>query len=248
MGVQIFITRYNQRTMRILITGSKGGVGQHLLPKLKKLAPGQWTYILEIDRNLGCDLMTCELPEADVVIHLAAQTSVENSWKDPVHDSYNFNMLVRLVQHYPKAKIIYAQSGASLKADSPYGFSKKICGDYLKKFHNNYVICVFPNIFGTGRSVVDYFKGKDEVTIFGTGQSVRDYVYVEDIAEGLIKALDWAKGEYFMGSAEGTSVLQLAEGKKVNFAAALREDKENILPNTTPDWKPKVNVFDYLNS
>lgn len=231
--------------MRILVTGSQGGVGKFLMPKLHASLEHD---LVEIDRHLGYDLMTCELPpHAEVVIHLAAQTSVENSWHDPVLDSYNFNMLVRLAHTYPKAKIIYAQSGASLAADSPYGFSKKIGGDYLKKFHSNYVICVFPNIYGTGRSVVDYFKGKDAVTVYGTGEAVRDYVYVDDIAEGLVKALDWPVGEYFMGSGIGTSVLRLAEGKTVKFEPARREDLENILPNTTPNWEAKTKVFDYLN-
>lgn len=224
---------------RILVTGSKGGVGSRLLKKLGE--------VIEIDRNNGQDLLTCELPDADIIYHLAAQTSVENSWKDPLFDSYNFNMMVRLVHHYPNAKIIYAQSGASLEASSPYGFSKKICGDYLKKFHSNYVITVFPNIFGTGRSVVDFFKGKKEVTIYGTGESVRDYVHVDDIVDGLVLALDWPMGEYFLGSGKGTSVLELAEDKFVNFEPARKEMKESVLPNNTPNWKPFINVFDYLN-
>lgn len=224
---------------KILVTGSRGGVGSRLIKKLDNL--------VEIDRNDGIDLMTCELPDVDIIYHLAAQTSVENSWKDPLFDSFNFNMMVRLVQRYPNAKIIYAQSGASLEASSPYGFSKKICGDYLKKFHANYVICVFPNIFGTGRSVVDYFKGKDGVTIYGTGESIRDYVHVDDIVKGLVKAKDWEIGEYFMGTGKGTSVLELAEGKTVTFMPSRKEMAESILPNTTPNWKPSINVIEYLN-
>ena len=224
--------------MRILVTGSKGGVGSRLMQKIDAIG---------IDYADGMDLLTCELPDVDIIYHLAAQTSVENSWKDPLHDSYNFNMMVRLVQRYPNVKIIYAQSGASLEASSPYGFSKKVAGDYLKKFHNNYVICVFPNIFGTGRSVVDFFKGKKEVVIYGTGESVRDYVYVDDIVDGLVKAQNWPIGEYFMGSSKGTSVLELAEGKIVNFLPARKEMTESVLENTTPDWEPKMNVFNYLN-
>ena len=223
--------------MRTLITGSRGGVGSRLIRKIDAL---------EIDRSLGKDLLTCLLPEVEVIYHLAAQTSVEESWKDPLADSYNFNMMVRLVQNYPNARIIYAQSGASIEATSPYGFSKKICGDYLKKFHKDYVICVFPNVYGTGRSVVDFFKGKKDVTIYGTGESVRDYVHVDDIVEGLVKAKDWPIGEYFMGSGVGTTVLQLAEGKTVDFKPARKEVAESILPNTTPNWSPKINVFDYL--
>ena len=102
---------------KILITGSRGAVGKRLLNKFPDA--------LEIDRILGFDLLTCDLPEVDVIYHLAAQTSVESSWHDPLNDSYNLNMMVRLVQRYPDTKIIYSQSGASIKPSSPYGFSKK---------------------------------------------------------------------------------------------------------------------------
>lgn len=221
------------------VTGHKGAIGSRLFAKLR----GAFGF----DKNAGFDVMTCEMPHADVVYHLAAQTSVEDSWKDPVKDSYNFNMMVRLVEKYPNSKIIYAQSGASLEASSPYGFSKKVAGDYLKKFHKNYVICVFPNIFGTGRSVVDFFKGNPAVTIYGDGSSIRDYVHVDDIVDGLLKAENWPTGEYFMGSNKGVSVLELAGNRKVNFAPARREMKESILPNTTPNWKPTINVIEYLN-
>jgi len=226
---------------KILVTGSRGSIGKKLVHQLGG-------DVLEISRSeLGTDLMTCDLPDADIVFHLAAQTSVENSWKDPVHDSYNFNMMVRLVQRYPDSKIIYTQSGASLEASSPYGFSKKVAGDYLKRFHDNYVITVFPNVFGTGRSVADFFKGKDEVDIYGDGSSIRDYVHVDDIVRGLVLAQDWPVGEYMLGSEKGVSVLELAEGKYVHFKPARKEMKESILQNTTPNWSPKLNVLDYIH-
>lgn len=225
--------------MQILITGSRGAIGK----KLKARLPGA----LEIDRLLGFDLLTCDLPEVDVIYHLAAQTSVESSWQDPLFDSYNFNMMVRLVQRYPNARIIYSQSAASMDITSPYGFSKRVAGDYLKKFHKNYVICVFPNVFGQPKSVVDIFKDKKEVVIYGTGEHIRDYVHVDDIVEGLVKAKDWDNGEYFMGSGTGVSVLELAEGKVVTFLPERREQIESILPNTTPNWKPYINVKAFLN-
>lgn len=226
--------------MKILVTGSRGSIGSRLVKKLLD------DDVIEIDKQMGFDLLTCDLPEVDLVYHLAAQTSVESSWHDPLNDSFNLNMMVRLVQRYPDTKIIYAQSGASLEASSPYGFSKKVCGDYLKKFHNNYVITVFPNVFGQPRSVVDIFKGKDEVVIYGDGSSVRDYVYIDDIVDGLVKAKDWDMDEYFLGSEKGTTVLELAEGKTVKFMPARKEQKESILPNTTPNWSPKTNVLDYI--
>jgi len=198
----------------ILITGHLGFIGSKLHAKLPEA--------IGIDVREGYNLLTCELPkDVDIIYHLAAQSSVESSWHDPLHDLDNIRITARLVKEHPNAKIIYANSCASLEASSPYGFSKKASGDYLKTFHKNYVSCIFPNIYGGGsKSVVDIFKGKDFVTIFGDGEQVRDYVHVDDIVEGFLKAQNWPTGDYFMGSEKGTTVNKLSENKQKAYAPA----------------------------
>lgn len=226
--------------MSTLITGNSGFIGS----RLAKFFP---EYI-GIDTKLGKDLLTCQLPEnIDLIYHLAAHASVENSWKDPVRDMENISTTVRLAHEYPEAKIVFASSGAMINPQSPYGFSKKCSTEYLQMFHKNAVILVFPNIFGGPRSVVDIFKGKNEVVIYGDGKQVRDYVHVDDIVMGLLKAKDWEPGTYFLGSNKGTSVLELATGKKIDFQPARKEARESILENTTPDWSPTIDVLKYIN-
>lgn len=227
--------------MRIILTGDKGMIGSKLALKI-----GEY---IGIDTRSGQDILTCELPnDIDLIFHLAAHASVEDSWKDPVRELDNIATTVRLAHRYPDAKIIFANTGASINPDSPYGFSKKCAADYLKRFHKNSVILVFPNIFGGPRSVVDIFKGKSEVSIYGDGLQVRDYVHVDDIVKALILAQNWPSGEYFLGSGKGTTVAELAQGKSIKWLPARREQRESILPNTTPNWKPEINVFDYLKS
>lgn len=220
----------------MIITGSKGFIGSRLKAKFPDA--------IGLDIADGQNILTCDLPDTDIIYHFAAQSSVEESWKDPVHDCDNLKMVVRLVKRYPNAKIVFAQSGSMMDVSSPYSFSKKVSGDYLKKFHSNYVICVFPNVYGGGqRSVVDIFNGKDEVTIFGDGEQVRDFVHVDDIIEGLVLAKDWWTGEYFMGSGKGTKINELARHKKkIHYAPARKEQRESILPNTTPNWKPMITL------
>jgi nucleoside-diphosphate-sugar epimerase len=225
--------------MKILITGSHGFVGSKLRVKIPKA--------ICLDLKNGNDLLTCRLPKKiDVIYHLAAQTSVEDSWSDPLKDSYNYNMTVRLAQTYPNTKIIFAQSAAAIEASSPYGLSKLVSGMFLREFHKELVVCTFPNVYGGGKGVVDLFKGKKEVTIYGDGEQVRDFVHVDDIVEGLLKAQNWPKGGYFMGSGVGTKVRDLAAGKSIIWAPARQEIRESILPNTTPDWKPQRSVMEYL--
>lgn len=226
----------------ILVTGHKGFIGSRLIEKLPK------HLVIGIDLKDGDHLFDCHLPKnIDTIYHFAAQTSVEASWHDPVLDHENIGMTLRLIEEYPNAKIIYAASAASLELSSPYGLSKKVCEDYLKLLHKNFVICRFPNVYGGGtKSVVDIFKGKERVTVYGDGLQVRDFVHVDDIIEGLLLAKDWPKGEYSMGSGKGTKILDLAQNVFVTFAPARKESRESILPNTTPNWKPKIDVIQYL--
>lgn len=229
----------------ILVTGHRGFIGSRLFSKLEGA--------VGIDVQEGRNVLSC-LPQnrnVTLIYHLAAQSSVEPSWDDPVHDMDNIRMTVRLAHTYPMAKIVYANSCASINVNSPYGFSKWASGEYLKKFHENYVSCVFPNVYGQGedgKSVVDIFRGRDNVTVFGDGLQIRDYVHVDDIVEGLLLAQNWPVGEYFMGSGISTNVLDLAQGKTINFAPPRKEDREVVVPNTTPDWLPKTNVLEYLNA
>ena len=226
----------------ILITGSEGFIGKRLQKKLTG-------RVERIDFKLGLDLMSCSLPkDIDVIYHLAAQSSVEASWQDPVYDMDNIRMTARLVKEYPNAKIIYTAS-AAISTTSPYGFSKCVAGEYIRNFHKNYVICMLPNVYGEkgGKSVVDIFKGQDEVTIYGDGEQTRSYVHVDDIVEALILAKDWDKGIWALGDGKATSVLELAKGKKIKFAEARKEARESVLPNTTPNWSSTIKVTDYLN-
>lgn len=225
----------------ILLTGNLGFIGSKLAQELKEPYIG-------IDLQDGLNLLTCELPEdIDTIFHLAAQSSVESSWHDPLHDLDNLRITARLTHKYPNAKIIYANSCAAINRDSPYGFSKAVSGEYLKKFHDNTVELIFPNIYGLGsKSVVDIFKDKDEVIIYGDGTHTRDYVHVDDIVYGITLARDWKAGTYHMGTGNSISVNELSKGKKVTYLPERKETAHVVVPNSTPNWSPAINVMGYL--
>lgn len=224
----------------ILLTGAKGFIGSKLDKALGK--------IHTIDLQDGQNLLTCELPKGiDVVYHLAAQTSVESSWYDPLHDLDNLRITARLAHAYPTAKIIYTNSCAAIDKESPYGFSKAVSGEYLKRFHTNTVELIFPNIYGEGsKSVVDLFKGKEEVVIYGDGTHTRDYVHVDDIVSGILKAKDWDAGTYHMGTGRSISVNALAKDKKVTYLPERKETAHVTVPNTTPNWESLMSVMNYI--
>ncbi len=238
---------------KIVITGHKGYIGSRLLKKFPD------AMVLE------GNILSATLPDADVVFHLAAYASVPESWNRPVDYMENLRTTVRLTHAYPNAKIILASSCVNENPESsPYAFSKRVAADYLKLYHKNWVNLIFPNIFGESpRSVVDIFKRAKELKINGDGLQVRDYVHVDDIVEALCKAQNWPPGEYSLGSGIGTTVLDIAKatGKPYSHVEGVREQREAVIPNTTPivsiagsslsakhDWQPTINVLEYAQN
>jgi nucleoside-diphosphate-sugar epimerase len=229
---------------KILITGYRGFIGSHLTRELDYIG---------IDLKDGGDLLTCDLPDADVVIHLAAQADVMSSVRDPLRDAIqNILITIRLLKRYQNSKIIFASSGGAIQetVESPYGLSKLTCENYIKMLHKNAVILRFPNIFGPGEhGVVGKFL-EGNIRIYGDGSAIRDYVYVGDLVKAIKSSIEWEPGTYSLGSEKPYTVLQLAEatGKEIGFLPAREgELHTSIVPNTAP-WRPIVDVLDYIRS
>lgn len=226
---------------KILITGHRGYVGSRLLKRFPE------AYTLE------GNILSAVLPDIDVIYHLAAYASVFESWNRPVDYMENLRTTVKLVHAYPKARIIHASTCAVENPEaSPYAFSKRVSSDYLKMYHKNYVNLIFPNIYGDSpRSMVDIIRKNERIAVWGDGKQVRDYVHVDDIVEALGKSKNWESGEYSLGSGIKTTVLDLlaqVPEKEVSFGPRVAEQREAIVPNTTPDWEPKINVLDYVKT
>lgn len=235
--------------MKILVTGHEGFVGSYLMPKL----PGA----IGLDIKSGNDILTCDLPDADVVIHLAAKPGVVASMDEPYANAEtNIMGTIRLLERYKDAKFIFASSGGTIQEsiESPYGMSKFVGEEYIKLLHKNYVILRFCNVYGKGsRSVVDKWLQEDELTIYGDGKTMRIYGYVEDVVDAIIKSLSWDTGTYKLGSNQRYSVLDIAKaiGKPYKHEPARPGEithQNSQLPNTTPNWHPKVDVMSYIET
>jgi UDP-glucose 4-epimerase len=135
------------------------------------------------------------------------------------------------------AKIVFASSGgaaygecdgpatesAPLQPLAPYGTSK-VCGEeYLATWNRLYgtrhVSLRLGNVYGPRQmphgeaGVVAIFMGllRDggSPTIFGDGGQTRDYVYVGDVADAMLRALESNGGVYNIGTGVETSVVGL---------------------------------------
>lgn len=235
--------------MKIVCTGHMGFIGSYLMPLLPKDTIG-------LDIKDGNDILTCDLPEADVVIHLAAEPGVVASVADP-YTNARTNILgtIRLAERYKDARFIFASSGGTIQEaiESPYGLSKYTCEEYIKLLYNNYVILRFPNVYGKGsRSVVDKFLNEEELTIYGDGRTYRIYAYVEDVVDAILKSLDWpTNATYKLGTDQRYSVLEIANAvnKPMTFEPPRKGEithQNSQLRNETPNWRAKTDVMDWI--
>ena len=152
---------------KILVTGSSGYIGQHLIKMLANFSNYE-VYSLDynplnestLSQNIRYDFQRWifslnDMPdEFDVVIHLAAlvrvNESVENPWK--YYDT-NVNGTQRVLSNIPTKSFIFASTGAATIPNSPYAYSKRmaeeIVANYCTKYKIPYTTFRFYNVIGT---------------------------------------------------------------------------------------------------
>lgn len=221
-----------------------GFVGSYLVRKIGKF--------IGLDIKEGSDILVCDLPDADIVIHLAAEPGVIASMQDPFKNTRtNILGTVRLAKRYTDSKFIFASSGGTIQETivSPYGLSKFCCEEYIKMLCRNYVVLRLPNIYGKGsRSVVDKFLNED-VVIYGDGSANRTYGYIDDVVAGILKSMDWLQGTYKFGGNQNYTVLEIAEeiGKAIVFKPKREGELDHSsLENDTPNWEGTTNLLEYI--
>ena len=161
----------------------------------------------------------------DIVVHLAAKAGVRPSIEDPtgyINTNINGtqNLLDVMLQKGIK-KIVFASSSSVYGNNtlppfseesitdfpiSPYAFTKKACELMLYNYHHLYEInCValrFFTVFGPRQrpdlAIHKFFNAMMNelpISIFGDGGTLRDYTFIEDIINGLVKAIEYVDRE-----------------------------------------------------
>jgi len=110
--------------MKILITGNEGFIGSNLESYLKNLG-----YIVTgLDIKSGNDILFCDLPDCDLVVHLAGIGGVRESLADPAkYWKNNVNGTQRILDHYKDVRVLVAGSSSQYEPHlNPYAASKHI--------------------------------------------------------------------------------------------------------------------------
>lgn len=212
--------------MKILVTGSSGFIGSHLVEKLAKMNEIA-TFDIKDDqkedvRNLEALLKKSHGCEA--IVHLAALCIDSESNEKPLeYFSTNFGGTLNVLETARMLgirKIINASS-AGVGTRTPYSFSKlqaeELCNLFANKFSMRVMSLRFFNVYGpkNPKGVIYEFisrlKSSKPLIVNNDGNQVRDYVHVKDV----VKAIEYllkgshSSGIYEVGSGKGTSVKRL---------------------------------------
>jgi len=177
--------------LTILVTGGAGFIGSHLVDALSAAGrdvcviddfrTGRKEHVSSPARIYEADIRSCETDRVfaavkpEIVVHLAAQTSVPASLADPLHDAdVNVAGLLRILHHsvnHGVRKIVFASSAAvysntssegamdettPLQPVSFYGMSKWTGERYLELYARHYGLSYsalrFANVYGPRQS------------------------------------------------------------------------------------------------
>lgn len=183
--------------MKIFVTGGKGFVAQHLIPRLESLrntVVADWRYWHD---------------RYDLIIHLAAITHIKTEF-DPKLIESNFILTNEVFKR--SEKIIFASSCSARHNTNPYATSK-IWAEYLGQKHGNATGLRFFNIFGRGnnKGIVKFLMDKPDgsrISIRGP-ELIRDYIHVSDIVNFIVKSDTLPCGVHDVGTGAGTRTIDL---------------------------------------
>ena len=186
----------------------------------------------EIVRNEQPDIIAHHAAQVSI------SESVRDPIRDAEINIQGTLRLIEISRRFGVGKFIFASSGGALYGEpdqnpcseqhpvrpiSPYGLSKFSAEGYLGMYHNiyrlPYVALRYGNVYGPRQDpngeagVVAIFaramlEGK-QPKIFGSGRQERDFIYVDDVIDANIAAMDEGQGEYNVGTGASTSVSQI---------------------------------------
>ncbi|MCK6446306.1 MAG: SDR family NAD(P)-dependent oxidoreductase [Planctomycetes bacterium] len=198
----------------------------------------------------------------DALIHLAAMAGVRPSLLDPLHyvdvNLRGTMILLEELRKAPKTRFVFASSSSVYGANdavpfkesddiphpvSPYASTKRAGELFAWTHHHLYgipTVCLrFFTVYGPRQrpemAIAKFVKAIDEgkpIPFFGDGSTRRDYTYVDDIVDGVVRALDRCEGYeiYNLGESATTSLSELvaAIGKALGKEPKL--DRQPLQP------------------
>lgn len=215
------------------------------------------------------------------VCHMAARAGVRPSIQDPyvyIHSNIRGTThLMELSHRFGVKNFVFASSSSVYGGSkntffseeenvdnpvSPYAASKKACELLAYTYHHLYKLNVtglrFFTVYGpNGRPDMAPFKFIDRVSRgaelqqYGDGSSSRDYTYIDDIVDGIVRAIDrpYPYQVFNLGKGKGTSLKQFISivEKHVGKPAIIKlmPDQPGDVPYTCADVSKAYDLLGY---
>mgnify|MGYP006084722397 CR=1 FL=1 len=224
--------------MNILVTGSTGFIGKHLINSLEALDHKVFSFSSKDGDIFNYDFIKeYENITIDCVYHLAGKTFVPDSWNNPT-SFINTNVLgtLNILKFCDSKKLplifisayVYGNDvrmpideDTTPKPNNPYALSKymaeNLCNFY--SIYKNMDINIFRpfNVYGVGQDkrflipeIMLQVKNNMLIEV-NTLKPKRDYIYIDDLVDGLISGMNSFNGIeiYNLGSGASISVEQV---------------------------------------
>jgi len=211
-------------------------------------------------------------------------SSMQNIGEDA---EQNILTAISLFQIFAKrrVRVIYISSGGSVYGNhdgviteaslpvpiSAYGVGKYAIENYLRLFHHNYGlphdILRLSNVYGVGQkndkpqgiicALARAFTKKEKFAIWGDGTAKKDYLYIDDVADALMKvaAASPSNDTFNISRGESISILEIISLFEKHFGHKIEIetrphfdfDVQNVFLDSEKfvnayDWRPETDI------
>lgn len=245
--------------MKVLVTGAHGFVGKNLCAQLNNIKSGKAknypvtiSEVMEYDPDTDPALLDGFCRRADFVFNLAGVNRPKNT-EEFLKGNFGFaSTLLDTLKKYRNICPVMISSSTQATLDNPYGESKRageqLMFDYSEETGAKVLVYRFPNVFGKWcrpnyNSAVATFCNNianDLPIQVNDPGVVMNLVYVDDVVEELIAALD--RSEHYDGDYCVVPVIHtITLGDIADLLYSFREMPENLgVPNLADAFTKKL--------
>lgn len=218
--------------MNVAITGADGFLGKAVVKQLKIKKIPYYAFDFRKHNLLKPKTLKSLVHGKDVIIHLAGVNRGDNIDLFKVNVLGTLSLLDAMAEYAPSSKVIFASTFQVYLKQSLYGLSKKVGEDLISQYREKTdlkgIILRISNIYGPGgkpfyNSVIATFahlvKRGEVLKINSDGSQKRDYVYVDDVAEAIVKATSYSPKN-------SSEIIDICSGKETSLNRILKIIKQ----------------------
>ncbi len=243
--------------MKVLVTGAKGFIGKNLITVLERK---EGVTVLPFDIDTPTEMLEEYCKECDFVYNLAGVNRPEHV-EEFMEGNFGFaTTLIETLKKYGNNCPVMNSSSIQAALDNPYGKSKKAGEDMLFAYGQEtgapVYIYRFPNVFGkwcrpnynSAVATFCYNIARDLPIQVNDRSTVMHLVYIDDVVEELLQALDSHPHVNADGYCYVPVEHEISLGEIVDLLYSFKESRKSLMiPNMTENSIEKKLYSTYLS-